>query len=116
MLIVSLGLVATSCILILALRLNSIYVLVIGYVFAGVSYGGIMPCNSTVINKFYGQKYYPMNLSIITMNILVASSLGPFLAGTLQKISSSYASTLYALIAFGCIAVLLSQIIRQKKS
>ncbi|MDR2402998.1 MAG: MFS transporter [Spirochaetaceae bacterium] len=116
MLIVSLGLVITSCILILALRFNSIHVLVIGYVCAGISYGGIMPCNSTVINKFYGQKHYPMNFSIITMNILIASPLGPFLAGSLQRLSGSYASTLYALIVFGCLAVLLSQIIRQKKS
>jgi OFA family oxalate/formate antiporter-like MFS transporter len=116
MLIVSLGLIVTSCILILALRLNSIHVLVLGYVCAGISYGGIMPCNSTVINKFYGQKHYPMNFSIITMNILAASSLGPFLAGSLQRLSGSYASTLYALIIFGCLAVLLSQIIRQKKS
>ncbi|MDR3145966.1 MAG: MFS transporter [Treponema sp.] len=116
MLIVSFGLVAASSMLMLALRLNSIHVLVIGYVLAGISYGGIMPCNSTVINKFYGQKHYPMNFSIITMNILIASPLGPFMAGSLQRLSGSYASTLYVLIVFGCLAVLLSQIIRQKKS
>jgi OFA family oxalate/formate antiporter-like MFS transporter len=116
MVIVSFGLIVTSCVLILALRLNSIHVLVIGFICAGISYGGIMPCNSAVINKFYGQKHYPMNFSIITMNILIASPLGPFLAGSLQRLSSSYASTLYILIVFGCLAVLLSQIICQKKS
>jgi OFA family oxalate/formate antiporter-like MFS transporter len=116
MLLVSLGLVATSCILILALRLNSIHALVAGFICAGFSYGGIMPCNSSVINKFYGQKHYPVNFSIITMNILVASPLGPFLAGSLQRASGSYESTLYVLTAFGCLAVLLSQVIRQKKS
>jgi OFA family oxalate/formate antiporter-like MFS transporter len=114
MLIVSLGLIVTAFILTLALRLNSIPLLVIGYICAGLSYGGIMPCNSTVINKYYGPKHYPMNFSIITMNILVASPLGPFLAGSLQRLSGSYASTLYVLIIFGFLAVLLSQIIRQK--
>jgi OFA family oxalate/formate antiporter-like MFS transporter len=116
MLLVSLGLIVTAGMLILALHLNSIHVLVIGYICAGISYGGIMPCNSAVIHKFYGQKQFPMNFSVITMNILIASPFGPFLAGSLQRLSGSYRSTLYVLLVFGCLAVLLSQTIRQKNS
>jgi OFA family oxalate/formate antiporter-like MFS transporter len=116
MFIVSFGLVAAAGILMGALYAGSTTVLVLGYICAGLSYGGIMPCNSTVIGKFYGQKNYPMNFSIITMNILIASLLGPFMAGVLQRSSGSYLTTLYVIGVFGLAAVVLNTVIRQKSA
>jgi OFA family oxalate/formate antiporter-like MFS transporter len=114
MLMVSLGLVIACCILLLALHFNSVTVLITGFIFTGLSYGGIMPCNSTVINRFYGQKHYAMNFSIITMNVMAASLLGPFLAGALQKSSGSYALALYVFTSGGLLSTFLGQIIRDR--
>jgi OFA family oxalate/formate antiporter-like MFS transporter len=113
--VVSCGFILSAVILVGALSLQSIPLLLAGYICIGLSYGGIMPCNSTIINKLYGQKHYPVNFSMITMNILIASPLGPFMAGVLQQASGSYFTTLYIIGLFGITAFILSLIIRPGK-
>jgi OFA family oxalate/formate antiporter-like MFS transporter len=113
--IVASGFVLASAVLLAAVKTGSVPLLAAGCICTGLSYGGIMPCNSTVVGIFYGQKYYPANFSIITMNLLIASPLGPFVSGVLRQSSGSYISSLGIMAVFGITAFALGFIIRRKR-
>ena len=67
MFIISMG------IIILAMVTGSQVVLIIAYIVTGLSYGGVTPSQSAFVNKFYGAKYYAVNMPLMTMNLLIAS-------------------------------------------
>lgn len=115
MLLVSSGFILSGLVLLLALTRGSVPLLVAGYVCAGLSYGGVMVCNSTVTGRFFGRKHYSMNFSMVNMNILVASPLGPYLAGVLQGVSGSYLTTCMTIAVFGGVSFLINLFIRQPR-
>lgn len=80
-------------VLIAALELNSITMVIIGFIIGGFAFGGLTPTNSALISSFYGQTNYQMNFSIINL-CLIFSSFGSTIAGALFDISRSYFSTL----------------------
>lgn len=80
-----------------ALCSRSLVVLIVAFVCFGLSYGGVTPTNSAYINLFYGQRYYPMNFSIINLNLLL-SSFGGTLAGMLYDWRGSYLGIFYVMI------------------
>lgn len=112
MMIVSFGFIITGSVLMISLKTGSVAILIAGYILTGLSYGGIMPCNSTVISMFYGQQNYAMNFSMINMNIIFASMLGPYLAGVLHTMSGSYFTTFGTMLLFGVIALILNMLIK----
>ncbi len=113
MFLVTLGLIVASIIIIFAFRSNSIPLMTLGFICAGLSYGGIVPINSSVVASFYGQQNYAMNLSIITLNIIPASFLGPYLAGILQTMSDSYLTTFIAMAVMGIVGLGFSMFIKK---
>ncbi|SFI93704.1 MFS transporter, OFA family, oxalate/formate antiporter [Terrisporobacter glycolicus] len=86
-----------SFILIIAIKSGQFSLIIIGFVLIGLSYGGITPTNSAFVNDFYGSKNYAVNLSLVNMNLLIAS-FGSTIAGLLYDSSGSYYSTLMVMI------------------
>lgn len=84
-------------VVIAALMTKSLPILVASFVCCGLSYGGITPTNSAFINSFYGAKNYPVNFSIINLNLIVAS-FGGTAAGVLFDMTGSYLTTFLALV------------------
>lgn len=84
-------------ILMLALKSGQFIFVVIGFIFTGLAYGGVTPTNAAFTNSFYGSKHYAVNLSIVTMNLLIAS-FGSTIAGALYDASGSYFTTLIAMM------------------
>ncbi|MCR5580075.1 MAG: MFS transporter [Pseudobutyrivibrio sp.] len=84
------------------LNAKSLPLVVIGFIFFGLSYGGVTPTNSAYIMDFYGVKNYPINFSIINLNLLIAS-FGGTLAGTIYDMQGTYLSIF--MIMIGAIAV-----------
>lgn len=115
MTLVPIGFILSGGTLVAAIILRNEAFLIAGYICTGLSYGGIMPCNSTVTWKFFGRAHYSMNFSMITLNVLIASPLGPYLAGVLQEASHSYLTTFIVMAASGAAAMVLNFIIRQPK-
>ncbi|MDR1706109.1 MAG: MFS transporter [Clostridiales bacterium] len=87
-------------ILFAALISGQFWLVVLGFIVTGISYGGAPTMCSAVIGGFFGRKNYPVNFSIINMNLLAASFSGT-LAGALYDASGGYTTTL---IAIGCSA------------
>lgn len=78
--------------LILSTMIGSFPILIIGFIVAGLGYGGITPTNSAFVGASYGKKNYAVNFSIINMNLLIAS-FGSTIAGMLYDASGSYFTT-----------------------
>lgn len=97
MLIVDGAFLASVFVVIAALVTESVPVLVASFIFCGLSYGGITPTNSAFINTFYGPANFPVNFSIINLNLIVAS-FGGTAAGMLFDATGSYLTTFLALV------------------
>ncbi|MGM9532622.1 MFS transporter [Intestinibacter sp.] len=92
----------SALLLIIAFKSKSFGVLIVGFMLCGASYGGITSTNSAFINSFYGATNYPVNFSIINLNLIIAS-FGSTIAGALYDSSGSYLSTIFMMI--GAIAL-----------
>lgn len=101
-------------ILVLALLQKSFFLIVVGFICTGFSYGGINPTNSAFISAFFGRKNFPVNFSIINMNLLV-SSFGSTIAGILYDKSGSFLSTFLMMIGAAAAAFVCSALIRKPK-
>ena len=84
-----------------ALMLHSVIILTAAYIMTGLAYGCVTPVNSAFVNLYYGRKNYPVNLSVVNMNMLVAS-LGSTIAGMIYDATSSY--MMIIMIVIGLIA------------
>jgi OFA family oxalate/formate antiporter-like MFS transporter len=101
--LISGGLLLAVVILLASFAAGSPALLCAGFVLAGLSFGGITSCNSAYASKVFGQKYYAINFSIITMQLLVSSFLGPYSAGLMQTKFGGYSAMLIMLVIF-CVA------------
>lgn len=98
--------------LILSLIAGNFVVLIIGFIITGLAYGGVTPTNSAFVSSFYGKENYPINFSIVNMNLLVAS-FGSTIAGMLYDVSGSYFSTLIFMFAAIVVGGISSMLIRK---
>lgn len=94
--------VAAMGLLVVALTGHNFFALVFGYVLTGLAYGGVPTSNSVFTSTFYGQRNYPVNLSIVNLNLLVAS-FGSTIAGMVYDTTRSYVA-LAAIVAVAVIA------------
>lgn len=100
--------------LMLAITTSQFILIIIGFITMGMSYGGVTPTNAAFVNDFYGDKYYSVNLSLITMNLFIAS-FGSTIAGILYDSTGSYFSTLIAMIIAVAIGFVLTFMIKKDK-
>ena len=94
------------------LKAGSLILVIAGFIFFGLSYGGVTPTNSAFIMDFYGVKHYPVNFSIINLNLLVAS-FGGTLAGAIYDKQGSYMSIFIIMLAAIAAATLCTLLIRK---
>ena len=97
---------------ILALKSASFPMIIIAFIVSGLAYGGVTPMNSAFTREFYGAKNYPVNFSIINMNLLVAS-FGSTIAGMLYDATGSFMSAMMLMLAFVVVATISSVIIKR---
>lgn len=88
--------------------------IILGFISMGLSYGGVTPTNSAFVSAFYGSKNYSVNLSLVNMNLLIAS-FGSTIAGSLYDSSGSYFSTLIAMIAAVVVGTIITFMIKENK-
>ena len=70
---VTCALVLGAALLFFSLTIGSRVLLVAGFIFTGLGYGGGPTMTAAVTKQFYGQHSYPVNFSITNTNLLVAS-------------------------------------------
>jgi OFA family oxalate/formate antiporter-like MFS transporter len=89
--------IAAGVLLILAEMTTNIYLLSIAFLVVGLAYAGVVPTNSAYIAYFFGQKNYSLNFSLINLNLIFASYLGPWCA------NGDYMTTFMIIIVFAII-------------
>lgn len=92
MIAITLEMLLSAVLLALALNTHSFILLVVSFVGTGLAYGGVVTMNSAFVGGFYGKTNYPVNFSIVNMNLMI-SSLGGIIAGMLYDHSGSFVST-----------------------
>ena len=100
MLLVSVCALLGAAALCLSLR-GSAVLLVAGFLFTGLGYGGGPTLCAAVIKSFYGRENYPVNFSIVNLNLLAASTASTA-AGAMYDATGSFAAVfllLFVLIA-----------------
>lgn len=101
-------LVAAMLLITLSAVSRSVGVFVAGGVILGLGYGGVPPLNAAFVNQYYGTQNYALNFSLMNLNLIPASILGPLVAGVIQTATGSYL-TMYIALASACAVVYLAQ-------
>ena len=83
---------------------NSLTLCIVGLCLTGLSYGSCPTVTSAFSASFYGQKYFPMNYSIINFNLIFASFIATF-ANTLLINSGSYIAPFAMLLTLAVVAL-----------
>ncbi|MCF0142259.1 MAG: OFA family MFS transporter [Parasporobacterium sp.] len=106
--------IAAMLLVLWALTSHSMTILVISYITVGLGYGCVTPTNSAFTYQYYGSKDYPTNLSIINMNLLIAS-FGSTIAGAIFDATNSYVTIIIVVLALIVVGTILSFLIRKPK-
>ena len=91
---------------------KSFALMILGFACLGIAYGGCPTMSSAFIGAFYGMEHYPVNFSILNMNLLVAS-FGGTIAGALYDMSGSYVTVLLLMLGSVAVGAILSLGIRR---
>jgi len=97
-------LILSGCVLFFALNTGNFALLTIGFIVGGMAYGGVTPTIAAFMGSYFGMAHYAANMSIIA-TVLIPSSFGSTIAGSLHDASNSYQSTVFMMVILGIIAV-----------
>jgi len=95
----------------LAMR-GSLALLVAGFMIVGLGYGGTPPMNAAVVKDFYGLDHYPVNFSIINMNMLPAS-FASTVSGMMYDASGGFRGILLLLTGILAAALAVTAFVRR---
>ncbi|MGN0372435.1 MAG: MFS transporter [Enterocloster sp.] len=102
----------SSLLLVGALTAGAFPLIIAGFICCGFSYGGLNPSISAFVNSSYGGTHYPMNFSVMNLNLL-AASFGGTIAGILFDASGSYMTTLFYMIGSAVVSLVFTLAIRK---
>lgn len=112
MLLVTCALLLGAVLLALSLPAASPALLVAGFIFTGLGYGGGPTMSAAFTKRFYGEKNYPVNFSITNVNLL-AASFASTAAGAVYDAAGSYTPVFLLLFVLLAAAFLLQFCIRR---
>lgn len=107
MLSVSALYIASAGVLAASYKSGSLPVLVTAFLLVGLAYGGVTPTNSAFAAYFFGRKHYALNFSIINLNLIAASYLGPLCGG------GAYMGIFGAIAVFAVFGAVLTVLVRK---
>ena len=100
--------------LLAAVRTQTMWLLIPGFVLGGLANGGVPTTIAGFAHLFYGAKNYPTNFSIVNTNLLVSSFAGT-LAGVIYDARGSYAATILLAIGYLAAGLVINFVIREPK-
>lgn len=100
------ALIAAMALCIVADELASPAFIIGGFLLLGASYGGSVSAGSALTGSFFGMECYPMNYAVVSLNILVASLVGPAVTAASWDLSGSYLAA-YVILALLALAALI---------
>lgn len=104
--------IVAASVTLLAVLLNSLPVLIIGLCLCGLSYGSCPTITSAFPAAFYGQKYFSVNYSIMSANLMLAALIAN-LSNSILGFSGGYVAPFIMLLAVAVCALILTFTIRK---
>jgi OFA family oxalate/formate antiporter-like MFS transporter len=99
------GLVIAAALLMLSAVTGNAVLMVVGFVFTGLSYGGGPLTSSTFAMSFYGTTHFAMNYAAVSAGMIPGALLGPMLASSLYLSSGGYMTSFAAMLVFAVPAI-----------
>ena len=106
--------IASMVCLMLAIATGSIVLLFAAFILTGLGYGVVPPSQSAFTNKFYGSTHYPVNFSIVIMNLILSSFFSK-IADAVFNSTESYTPVLIGVIVICAISIVAALLIRTPK-
>ena len=104
--------IGAAAVTLLAVTVGSLPLCIAGLCLCGISYGSCPTINSAFISSFYGMKYYPTNMALMTFNAMTSAFIAT-LSNKVLEISGGYNSTFVMLLALSFVALILNALIRK---
>lgn len=104
--------IVAASVTLLAVLLNSLPVLIIGLCLCGLSYGSCPTITSAFPAAFYGQKYFSVNYSIMSANLMLAALIAN-LSNSILGFSGGYVAPFIMLLGVAFCALILTFTIRK---
>lgn len=96
-------LIFSALLLIAATLVNSTVLLVAGYLFTGLFYGGGPTTSSLYASSKYGTSHFAENYAAVSAG-MIPGALGPYLAGVLARSTGGYLASFLCMLGFGIVA------------
>lgn len=104
--IITITALLSQILLILNMSIGSNALILLAFILLGISYGGAPSFNSAIAIKLFGQRYYSINLSLLNLQLLIASTFST-ISGNLFDRYNSYLPTFYLSIGAVLLAFIL---------
>ncbi|MDR0514720.1 MAG: MFS transporter [Coriobacteriaceae bacterium] len=95
-----------------AFSLDALPLVFCGILILGMGFGTLTTVLAATTNRFYGQKHYGTNLSVVYTDFLPASLIGPTLVGFFATTQGSYHMAFAILFVISAVALLLCLALR----
>jgi OFA family oxalate/formate antiporter-like MFS transporter len=112
----TIALLLGGLVLVLAAVTGQAFLMIIGLLLVGLTYGASPAINSAVTNTMWGQKFYAGNYAVMACSLIPAAMLGPIIASALQERfggsgGKAYISNFIMLVALASVSFIIKIII-----
>ncbi len=95
-----------------AVSVNSLWLCVAGLCLTGMSYGACPTITAAFTSSFYGMKYFPNNMAIMTFTVMVGSFIATA-SNKVLEVTGGYNATFVMLLAITFVALILNVLIKR---
>ena len=108
------AIIAAGVLMVIGNSTGAFPLVLIGMLMAGVSYGGGITIQATLVRSFYGSKNYPVNFSTCNLVMIPAAFVGPMISAALvDAAGGAFGPTFVMVIVMGAISLVLNFLIRK---
>ncbi len=104
--------IAAAAVTLIAVFVGSLPLCIVGLCLTGMSYGSCPTVTSAFTSAFYGMKYFPTNMAIMTFNIMGGSLLAS-VSSTLRTSYGGFVAPFIMLLALTVVALVLNLSIKK---
>ena len=104
--------IGAACVTLLAVNIGSLPLCIAGLCLTGLSYGACPTITSAFTSSFFGMKYFPTNMAIMTFTVL-GGSLIATVSNKVLEVSGGYSMTFVMLLGLTFVALILNVFIRK---
>ncbi|MDD6022824.1 MAG: MFS transporter [Oscillospiraceae bacterium] len=114
MFLVNGAIIAAGVLMVLGNAVGAFFLVLIGMLMAGISYGGGVTIQASLVRTFYGNQNYPVNFSTCNLVSIPAAIVGPMISAALvDAAGGAFGPTFIMVIVMGGVSLCLNFLIRK---